>query len=140
MMVRSGHFRAAQKFCFTGWQTKCFKSAKTAFLFARIPLYSLTALYKAWMIIPMIPGASPRSLGLQQVILNQQSTSASPLLLESGHGFFDAGWSSPVARQAHNLKVVGSNPTPATIAICRFASGMLLSLSRVARSPCISRS
>jgi hypothetical protein len=28
--------------------------------------------------------------------------------------YFDAGWSSPVARQAHNLKVVGSNPTPAT--------------------------
>ncbi len=27
-----------------------------------------------------------------------------------------AGWSSPVARQAHNLKVVGSNPTPATSA------------------------
>ena len=25
-----------------------------------------------------------------------------------------AGWSSPAARQAHNLKVVGSNPTPAT--------------------------
>jgi hypothetical protein len=24
-----------------------------------------------------------------------------------------AGWSSPVARQAHNLKVVGSNPAPA---------------------------
>jgi hypothetical protein len=24
-----------------------------------------------------------------------------------------AGWSSLVARQAHNLKVVGSNPTPA---------------------------
>jgi hypothetical protein len=30
------------------------------------------------------------------------------------HERFDAGWSSPVARQAHNLKVVGSNPTPAT--------------------------
>ena len=32
------------------------------------------------------------------------------------HRFLDivAGWSSPVARQAHNLKVVGSNPTPAT--------------------------
>src|SRR5438270_4861900 len=28
--------------------------------------------------------------------------------------YFGAGWSSPVARQAHNLKVVGSNPTPAT--------------------------
>src|SRR5204862_5642407 len=28
-----------------------------------------------------------------------------------------AGWSSPVARQAHNLKVIGSNPIPATILI-----------------------
>ena len=28
---------------------------------------------------------------------------------------FGAGWSSPVARQAHNLKVAGSNPAPATI-------------------------
>ncbi len=27
--------------------------------------------------------------------------------------FGDAGWSSPVARQAHNLKVPGSNPGPA---------------------------
>ena len=26
----------------------------------------------------------------------------------------NAGWSSPVARWAHNPKVVGSNPTPAT--------------------------
>src|SRR3954452_7144888 len=34
------------------------------------------------------------------------------------HPFFvcrlGAGWSSPVARQAHNLKVIGSNPIPAT--------------------------
>ena len=28
--------------------------------------------------------------------------------------YFDAGWSSPVACQAHNLKVAGSNPAPAT--------------------------
>ena len=28
--------------------------------------------------------------------------------------FGAAGWSSPVARQAHNLKVTGSNPVPAT--------------------------
>ena len=28
--------------------------------------------------------------------------------------FILAGWSSLVARQAHNLKVVGSNPAPAT--------------------------
>jgi hypothetical protein len=27
--------------------------------------------------------------------------------------FFAAGWSSLVARQAHNLKVAGSNPAPA---------------------------
>ena len=27
--------------------------------------------------------------------------------------FLIAGWSSPVARQAHNLKVLGSNPSPA---------------------------
>ena len=27
---------------------------------------------------------------------------------------FAAGWSSPVAREAHNLEVVGSNPAPAT--------------------------
>ena len=28
--------------------------------------------------------------------------------------FHIAGWSSPVARRAHNPKVVGSNPAPAT--------------------------
>ena len=41
-----------------------------------------------------------------------------PQPLYAGHGqalgLTIAGWSSPVARQAHNLKVVGSNPTPAT--------------------------
>ena len=31
-----------------------------------------------------------------------------------------AGWSSPVARRAHNPKVVGSNPAPATISVDRF--------------------
>ena len=29
----------------------------------------------------------------------------------------DAGWSSPVARWAHNPKVDGSNPSPATNAL-----------------------
>ncbi len=28
--------------------------------------------------------------------------------------FLIAGWSSPVARRAHNPKVTGSNPVPAT--------------------------
>jgi hypothetical protein len=35
-------------------------------------------------------------------------------LFRKGHNGFIAGWSSPVARQAHNLKVTGSNPVPAT--------------------------
>src|SRR6185369_8225557 len=39
-------------------------------------------------------------------------TTAPGLPRAAHHG--DAGWSSPVARQAHNLKVAGSNPAPAT--------------------------
>ena len=39
--------------------------------------------------------------------------STNPILVPL-HNPNTAGWSSPVARQAHNLKVVGSNPTPAT--------------------------
>ena len=35
-------------------------------------------------------------------------------LTESGTVDFGAGWSSPVARWAHNPKVAGSNPAPAT--------------------------
>ena len=31
------------------------------------------------------------------------------------HFIFIAGWSSLVARRAHNPKVVGSNPAPATM-------------------------
>ena len=31
--------------------------------------------------------------------------------------FVFAGWSSPVARRAHNPKVVGSNPAPATMSL-----------------------
>src|SRR5688500_5845204 len=37
-----------------------------------------------------------------------------PFRVSSAKTHGAAGWSSPVARQAHNLKVVGSNPTPAT--------------------------
>ncbi len=37
-----------------------------------------------------------------------------------------AGWSSPVARQAHNLKVVGSNPTPATNKTARLRGGFFV--------------
>src|SRR5436190_7524836 len=39
-----------------------------------------------------------------------------------------AGWSSPVARQAHNLKVAGSNPAPATNKKPAFERAFLLSV------------
>ena len=42
-----------------------------------------------------------------------------------------AGWSSPVARRAHNPKVAGSNPAPATITFLGARSGAFL----VARCP-----
>ena len=35
------------------------------------------------------------------------------------HYFKTAGWSSLVARQAHNLKAAGSNPAPATKSIAQ---------------------
>src|ERR1700754_2796677 len=41
---------------------------------------------------------------------HSQNTHPAP---KAGH-LLGAGWSSPVARQAHNLKVTGSNPVPAT--------------------------
>ena len=41
---------------------------------------------------------------------------------------FIAGWSSPVARRAHNPKVVGSNPAPATMV--PWCSGYHVCLSR----------
>ena len=46
------------------------------------------------------------------------SSKRNPLRLAAGRNILllalIAGWSSLVARQAHNLKAVGSNPTPAT--------------------------
>ena len=39
-----------------------------------------------------------------------------------------AGWSSLVARQAHNLKVVGSNPTPATNLLVKKLKNFILQI------------
>src|SRR3546814_6408996 len=47
----------------------------------------------------------------------------------------DAGWSSPVARQAHNLKVAGSNPAPATNAIKLHTPPLQAALSLQANTP-----
>ena len=46
----------------------------------------------------------------------------------------DAGWSSPVAREAHNLEVAGSNPVPATLTSGTTTSGV----ARFRISPCLS--
>jgi hypothetical protein len=37
--------------------------------------------------------------------------------------FIDAGWSSPVAREAHNLEVAGSNPVPAIFGSAKNRAG-----------------
>ena len=46
----------------------------------------------------------------EQLICNQQVIGSSPIIGLD----INAGWSSLEARRAHNPKVVGSNPTPAT--------------------------
>ena len=68
-----------------------------------------------------LPLCNPSDLSKGQVG-NRQSAIGSRQTLSSRLPFAhprlpaspDAGWSSPVARQAHNLKVTGSNPVPAT--------------------------
>ena len=54
-------------------------------------------------------------MGLWYTILNQSHPLAKQrfetIITERNN---IAGWSSPVAREAHNLEVAGSNPVPAT--------------------------
>ena len=49
----------------------------------------------------------------EQLICNQQVIGSSPII-GLKKILYIAGWSSQEARRAHNPKVVGSNPTPAT--------------------------
>ena len=58
-----------------------------------------------WRLRERPPSRKPQCSSWQQ-----NWCSRSPQVVAIG----DAGWSSPVARQAHNLKVAGSNPAPAT--------------------------
>src|SRR5215467_12439310 len=56
-------------------------------------------------------------VGRRQVFQAQDTQNTSIRSDNPGHSpeqTHNAGWSSPVARQAHNLKVIGSNPVPAT--------------------------
>ena len=50
----------------------------------------------------------------EQLICNQQVIGSSPII--GFYFYIDAGWSSLEARRAHNPKVIGSNPIPATYA------------------------
>ena len=50
-----------------------------------------------------------------QLLQTASRTKRNGFLLQNVSILFIAGWSSPVARQAHNLKVTGSNPVPAPI-------------------------
>ena len=54
----------------------------------------------------------------EQLICNQQVIGSSPIigLTLLKRNFNIAGWSSLEARRAHNPKVIGSNPIPATYA------------------------
>lgn len=62
------------------------------------------------------PGCLPRKpLGrTRKATRTAPASTDRPRDLIEGAQLFNAGWSSPVARQAHNLKVIGSNPIPAT--------------------------
>jgi hypothetical protein len=51
---------------------------------------------------------------VSQGSVTRKKTACLPDRFQSIMHSFDAGWSSLVARRAHNPKVVGSNPAPAT--------------------------
>src|ERR1700682_3475873 len=63
-----------------------------------------------------IPSRTRPSNAFAPMVLCLKTWESRPLpgLRRAGSCSFGAGWSSPVARQAHNLKVTGSNPVPAT--------------------------
>src|SRR5437588_13010008 len=60
------------------------------------------------------PGRVGRCQACQGQKNSSSKCSLSAALEHESRFVFGAGWSSPVARQAHNLKVTGSNPVPAT--------------------------
>jgi len=96
----------------------CFFSGLVAIARAKHPIPSRTRKLSA--VAPMVlrlktwESRSPPNLKRNTALstINTHQTQRALHSISSAHTI--AGWSSPVARQAHNLKVVGSNPTPAT--------------------------
>src|SRR3990167_4789987 len=70
--------------------------------------------WRLWRKLLMPAKMITRGGAARQPICHANRTNKGLLGCHAQLGNGDAGWSSPVARQAHNLKVVGSNPTPAT--------------------------
>jgi hypothetical protein len=86
----------------------------------KTPKRSLAGLSKAhrhWY-IPLAPSGFGQGLPSQEAFGRNRRLKALAkpfrFLKPKAKQRFIAGWSSPVARQAHNLKVTGSNPVPAT--------------------------
>ena len=53
---------------------------------------------------------------------------------------YSAGWSNLVARQAHNLKVVGSNPAPATKTLYNRRGGIAQAVEQWTENPRVASS
>ncbi len=107
---------------------------------------------KTWESRPL-PGLRRAKTSLPDDFIGQrQASAAKPAACLLGGTWMmtpplAAGWSSPVARQAHNLKVAGSNPAPATkptrdvpilmhLLILRQAAQNLPQMERVATIAC----
>ena len=87
----------------------------------KIDKRSPAGLSKASLALVHTPRTRGRSPGVpSQEASGRDRSAPQALAVRFGTGFWEgaqrfiAGWSSPVARQAHNLKVIGSNPIPAT--------------------------
>ncbi len=98
--------------------------------------------------VPVITDARLFSKSRYESFMPPQHRSGDPIDLESQEGintnwarhpkrlsyYFGAGWSSPVAREAHNLEVVGSNPAPATSLFASSRRGNSVKLTAVGYS------
>ena len=78
-------------------------NSTTVYIVRRFESYSIRQTYGA------VAQLGEHLLCKQKVVGSIPTSSTKSL-----KGLVVAGWSSPVARQAHNLKVMGSNPIPAT--------------------------
>ena len=93
----------------------CFSFGLVVIARAKHPIPSRTRPLSA--VAPMVlrlktwESRSPPNLTRRNLSLYDSKTVPTQI---SAPGYTVAGWSSPVARQAHNLKVTGSNPVPAT--------------------------